>query len=138
MNPYVRRIDISDVLGRIVEVTREDIQVQHEDTVATTAGNKRIIVQTGVVNESRLIHLGQTPAHRVAFADRCLDSVIYLLPNVDMYVIDTVVTLCGLSAVLVIARLCDVIQLTPSERCLAVTNINGVFVYVIGLVDKEV
>ena len=37
MNPYVRRIYISDMFGRIVEVTREDIEAQHEDTVATTA-----------------------------------------------------------------------------------------------------
>ena len=37
MNPYVRRIYISDMFGRIVEVTWEDIEAQHEDTVATTA-----------------------------------------------------------------------------------------------------
>ena len=54
-----------------------------------------------------------------------------------MYVIDTVVTLGGLSAVLVIACLCDVVQLAPCERCLAVTDVDGIVLYVIGLVDEE-
>ena len=137
MNPNERRIHISDMFGRIIEVTRIDIEVQNADTIATMAGNKRIIVQTCVVNKARLVRLGQTPTHGVAFADGLMDGVINLLPNIDMYVIDTVVTLCGLSAILIVACLRDVIQFAPGERCFAIADIECIFVNMIGLMDEE-
>ena len=100
--------------------------------------NRSIVMQTCSVYEARfesgLIH---TPTHRITFANGCIDGIICLLPNIDMYVMDTVVTLCGLFAILVVSCPRDVIQFVPGERSLAITDIDGIFVNVIGLVDNE-
>ena len=120
----------------ILEVTRVDIESQCNDTVATVDGCESIIVDTTGVEEARLVRLGQTPTHRVTFADRGRDGVIYLFPNIDVYVVDTVVTLGGLSAILIVTGRGDIRQLMPGVRSLVLTDINRILSDVIGLMDE--
>ena len=136
MLPYVRGIDIRDMYRGILEVTRVDIESQCNDTVATVDGCESIIVDTTGVEEARLVRLGQTPTHRVTFADRGRDGVIYLFPNIDVYVVDTVVTLGGLSAILIVTGRGDIRQLMPGVRSLVLTDINRILSDVIGLMDE--
>ena len=136
MLPYVWGIDIGDVNRGILEVTRVDIESQHDDTIATMDGSEGIVVQTCVIDVTRLVRLGQTPTHRVSFADRSRDGVIYLFPNIDVYVVDTVVTLGGLSAILIVTGRGDIRQLMPGVRSLVLTDINRILSDVIGLMDE--
>ena len=138
MFPYIRRIDIGDMYRGILEVTRVDIESQHDDTVATMFTNEGVVVSSRVVNEARLVGLSQTPSRRVAFADRVGDGIVNLFPYIDMYVVDTIVTLGSLSAVLVVAGCGDVIQLMPCVRRLVLTDINRILSDVIGLMDEQV
>ena len=136
MLPYVRGIDVCDVYRGIFVVTRIDIEAQHDDTIATMAGSEGIVIQTCVIDVTRLVRLGQTPTHRVSFADRSRDGVIYLFPNIDVYVVDTVVTLGGLSAILIVTGRGDIRQLMPGVRSLVLTDINRILSDVIGLMDE--
>ena len=53
-----------------------------------------------------------------------------------MYVVDTVVTLGGLSAILIVTGRGDIRQLMPGVRSLVLTDINRILSDVIGLMDK--
>lgn len=55
--PYVRSIYIRDVNGGIVEVTREDIETQCNDTVASVDRGEGIIIKAAGVEEARLVCL---------------------------------------------------------------------------------
>ena len=113
------------------------MQTHHDDTVASIRRIQRVIVQTLRVQESRSIILGQSPSYRVTLADGCLDSVVNLFPDVDMYVVYTVVTVHGLSAPYIIAGLGDVIQTTPCVRSLFSTDIQRVVLDVVCLVYSQ-
>ena len=59
--PYIRCIHIGDMNGRVMEVTRIDIQTQCDDAVATMDSAQCIVIQTDVTNEAWFVSLGQTP-----------------------------------------------------------------------------
>ena len=59
--PYVRCVYISDVNGRVMEVTRIDIETQCDDAIATMDRTQCIVIQTDVTNETRFVSLGHTP-----------------------------------------------------------------------------
>ena len=137
MFPYIRRIHIGDVNRGILEVTRVDIESQHDDTVATVDGSEGIVIQTCVIDVPRLVRLGQTPTHRVSFADRSRDGVIYLFPDVDMNSMDAIVAFDGLFAVDIVTGGSDVIQTAPSEWYFVRADINRIIGDSIGLMDEK-
>ena len=55
MFPYIRRIDISDVNRGIFPITREDIETQCNDTVASVDRGEGIIIKAAGVEEARLV-----------------------------------------------------------------------------------
>ena len=75
MDPNVWRVNICDVFGRVVEVTRIDIESQYDDTIATVVMTyQRIAVSARLLEVTRHIQSCQTEAHRVAFADSGIDN----------------------------------------------------------------
>ena len=112
--PYVRCIDIGDMHGQLIVVTRMNGKVQYIYLVATMTVDRGVIMQTGGMYEARLegrpIH---TPTNGVTFAYRSVDRVVGLFPYIDMYVINAVVTFLRLVAFLVVTGSGDVIQTAP-------------------------
>ena len=64
MIPYVRRL-VDRYVRRVgVEVTREDVQTQLDDTVASVERtNQCITVNTALIQEPRHVRLRQTELH---------------------------------------------------------------------------
>ena len=92
MDPDVWRVNICDVFGRVVEVTRIDIESQYDDAVATVVMTYQCIaVSARLLEVTRHIQSCQTEAHRVAFADSGIDNrrILYMVVYIQM--IDTVV-----------------------------------------------
>ena len=134
--PYERRIHIRDMFGRLVVVTGMNGEVQHVYLVAAMRVDGGVIMQTCGMNEarleSRLIH---APTHGVTLTDRRVNSIVSLLPNIDMYVVNTVVSFNRLLAVFVIAGRGDIIQTSPLERHIVLADVDCVVWDAISLVD---
>ena len=87
MDPDVWRVNICDMFGRIVEVTRIDIESQDDDTIATVVMTRqRVAICTRIFEETRCVALCQTETHRVTFADSSIDDrrVFYMIVNEQM------------------------------------------------------
>ena len=87
VNPNERRIHIGDVFGRIVEVTRINIESQNDDTITTIVmTNQRITICTGLCEVTRRVESCQTKTHRVALANGCIDNrrILYMIVNIQM------------------------------------------------------
>ena len=138
MLPYIRRIDISDMHGQLVVVTRIDGQVEYVHLVASVTIDRGVVMQTGSVNEARLEgRLVHAPTDGVSFTYRCVDRVVRLLPYIDMYVMNTVVALYGLLAVLVVSGCGDVVQTAPGVRYIVLTNVDRVIRNTVRLMDIQ-
>ena len=125
------------MFGRIIEITREEIQAQYNDTIATVNRGQCIAIQSCIFQETRLVCFRQTPTHRIAFTDRSSDRIIRQLPYVDMYIMDTIVAVHCLFSIDIISGSRDIIQSTPSIRNLVCTDIEGIICDVIGLMNEE-
>ena len=139
VSPCVRSVNIGYIDLLVEEQLRIDIEAQNDDAVATVCVLQGVVIQTRGRYETRsrmaLVH--EAESHRVTFANLCADRIIYLFPDIDMYVADTVISFHRLTAPLVIACHADVVEALPCERRLVVTDIDGVFIDLVGLVDSE-
>ena len=138
MLPYIRRIDIGDVHRPLVVVLGMNGQVQYLHMVATVLVNRRVVMQTRRMYKARrkglLVH---APTNGITFADRQIDGVVGLLPNIDMYVVNTIVTVHGLLAVDIVIGRTDVIQTTPFIRYIVLADVNRIIPDLIGLMDIQ-
>ena len=139
VSPCVRRINIGYIDFLVEEQLRIDVEAQNDDAVASVYVLQGVVIQTRCRYKarSRMTLVREAESHRVTFANLCADGIIYLFPYIDMYVADTVISVNRLSSPLVIACLGDVVEALPCERRLVVTDIDGVFIDLVGLVDAE-
>ena len=92
MDPYVRSVRTGHMVRVVVEVTREHIQAQYDDTVTTVdRTNQRILVVTRFGEESRLMCTGQTELNRVAVTQAGIQVGNRLFFVVDQQVVNTIV-----------------------------------------------
>ena len=134
--PYIRRINIGDMNGLLIVIMRMNGEVQHVYLIAAVRVDGGVIMQTCGMNEARLeSHLIHAPTHGVTLTDRRVNSIVSLLPNIDMYVVNTVVSFNRLLAVFVIAGRGDIIQTSPLERHIVLADVDCVVWDAISLVD---
>ena len=75
------------MFGRIVEVTRINIESQDDDTIATVVMTRqRVAICTRIFEETRCVALRQTETHRVSFADRSIDDrrILHMIVYIQM------------------------------------------------------
>ena len=139
VSPSVRSVNIRYIHLLVEQQLRIDIEAQNNDAVATVYVLQRVVIQTRGRYETRgrMTLVREAESHGVTFANLCADRIIYLFPDIDMYVADTVIFVHRLSAPLVIACCGNIVEALPCERRFVVTNIDRVFIDVVGLVDSE-
>ena len=70
MDPYVRSVRAGDIMGVSVEIAREHVQSQYDNTVASVAYPYQCVtVFSGLGYEPRHMGSGQTELYRVAVAE---------------------------------------------------------------------
>ena len=138
MQPYVRRINVCNIYCPFSVVPRMNGQVQYLDAITSVGIDRSVVMQTSGKYVARLqgrfVH---TPAHGVTFADRSINGVVGLLPNVDMNVVNTVVSIYRLFGIRIIVGHGDVIQSTPSERYVMGADIDLIIPDMVGLMDIQ-
>ena len=138
VDPNIRGIYIGDMYRQLVVVARMNGEVQHVDMIATMLVDRRIIMVTcGAYKawcECRLVH---APTHRVTFADGSIDGVVGLFPNVDVYVVYTVVTIDGLATILIVTGDGDIVQTAPCVRCFLFADIDRIIRNTVGRMDVK-
>ena len=84
MRPYERHIHISDINLLMVQALRIDIEVHHDDTVATVdVAGHGVTINTRIFEEARSTALRQTEAQRVSLTDIVIDNgrINHMIPN---------------------------------------------------------
>ena len=138
VDPNIRGIYIGDMYRQLVVVALMNGEVQHVDMIATMLVDRRIIMVTCGAYKAwckcRLIH---APTHRVTFADGSIDGVVGLFPNVDVYVVYTVVTIDGLATILIVTGDGDIVQTAPCVRCFLFADIDRIIRNTVGRMDVK-
>ena len=76
----------------VIEIAREDIKTQYDNTVTTVEfTNKCIVVNARLVEESWCMSTGQTELHRVTVADAGIQVCNRLFFVVNQQVVNTIV-----------------------------------------------
>ena len=138
MDPYVRCIDIGNMNRGVIVMTREHIQAQGDDAVATVLGRQGVIVDTVVVQPARLVIIRQAESYRVALTDGHGDRVVLNRHHLNITHVRTISLVVVCAEVLdILTGVVDIRLGTPGVRSLTRADLNRITIEVC-LVDEQV
>ena len=138
MDPYVRCIHIGDMDRGVVVVTREDIQAQGDDAVATVLCRQGVVVDTVVVQPARLMIVRQAESYRVTLTDGHGDRVMLNRHHLNITHVRTISLVVVSAEVLdILTGVVDIRLATPRVRSLTRAYLDRITIEIC-LVDEQV